>query len=113
MPAAAQKTQPIAANAGTPVHASASGTVSYCGNELKGFGNLVLIRHDNGYITAYAHVGNILVARGDNVLGGQVIATSGATGDVASPQLHFEIRGSNQRPVDPRAYLPTAVASNS
>lgn len=105
----------IAALAGTPVHASAGGTVSYCGNELKGFGNLVLIRHDNGFITAYAHVGNILVSRQDRVLPGQVIATTGATGDVSSPQLHFEIRGSNQRPVDPRGLLPKSfvLASNS
>jgi murein DD-endopeptidase MepM/ murein hydrolase activator NlpD len=105
----------IAAASGTPVHASAGGTVSYCGNELKGFGNLVLIRHDNGYITAYAHVGDILVTRQDRVLAGQVIATTGATGDVASPQLHFEIRGSNQRPVDPKALLPRTfvLASNS
>jgi len=105
----------IAINNGTPVHAAAGGTVSYCGNELKGFGNLVLIRHDNGYITAYAHVGNILVSRQDRVLPGQVIATSGSTGDVSSPQLHFEIRGANQRPVDPMAYLPKGfvVASNS
>lgn len=105
----------IAVSNGTPVRAAASGTVSYCGNELKGFGNLVLIRHDNGYITAYAHVANIVVNRGDRVLGGQVIATSGATGDVAAPQLHFEIRGANQRPVNPTAYLPrtTQVAANS
>ena len=105
----------IAVGSGTPVHAAASGTVSYCGNELRGFGNLVLIRHDNGYITAYAHVGNILVSRSDRVLAGQVIATSGATGDVSSPQLHFEIRGLNQRPIDPRAVLPKGIvlASNS
>ena len=105
----------IAISNGTPVHAAASGTVSYCGNELRGFGNLVLIRHDNGYITAYAHVASIVVNRGDRVLGGQVIATSGATGDVAAPQLHFEIRGLNQRPVNPAAYLPrtTQVAANS
>lgn len=98
----------IAAASGTPVHASAAGTVSYCGNELKGFGNLVLIRHDNGYITAYAHVGSILVNRGDSVAAGQVIATTGATGDVASPQLHFEIR-QGVRPVNPRSMLPKGL----
>jgi murein DD-endopeptidase MepM/ murein hydrolase activator NlpD len=105
----------IAAAQGAPVHAAASGTVSYCGNELKGFGNLVLIRHDNGYITAYAHVGSILVNRDDRVLAGQVIATAGATGDVSSPQLHFEIRAGDKRPVDPKSMLPkgVVVASNS
>jgi murein DD-endopeptidase MepM/ murein hydrolase activator NlpD len=98
----------IAAAQGEPVHAAASGTVSYCGNELKGYGNLVLIRHDNGYITAYAHVGSILVGRDDRVMAGQVIATAGATGDVTVPQLHFEIR-QGMRPVDPKALLPKAL----
>jgi murein DD-endopeptidase MepM/ murein hydrolase activator NlpD len=98
----------IAVASGTPVHASAAGTVSYCGNELKGFGNLVLIRHDNGYITAYAHVGSILVSRGDSVSAGQVIATAGATGDVASPQLHFEIR-QGVRPINPKSVLPKSL----
>jgi murein DD-endopeptidase MepM/ murein hydrolase activator NlpD len=104
----------IAAAQGAPVRASASGTVSYCGNELKGYGNLVLIKHDNGYITAYAHVDSFVVNRADRVLAGQVIAYAGSTGDVTSPQLHFEIRGSNQRPVDPVALLPKTMrmASN-
>jgi len=104
----------IAAAQGAPVRASASGTVSYCGNELKGYGNLVLIKHDNGYITAYAHVDSFVVGRSDRVAAGQVIAYAGATGDVTTPQLHFEIRGSNQRPVDPAALLPKSMrmASN-
>jgi murein DD-endopeptidase MepM/ murein hydrolase activator NlpD len=104
----------IAAVQGTPVRASASGVVSYCGNELKGYGNLVLIKHDNGYITAYAHVNSFVVNRSDRVLAGQVIAYAGSTGDVTTPQLHFEIRGSNQRPVDPEALLPKSMrmASN-
>jgi murein DD-endopeptidase MepM/ murein hydrolase activator NlpD len=99
----------IAATEGEPVHAAAAGTVTYCGNELKGYGNLVLIRHDGGYVTAYAHADSILVARGDRVSGGQVIATAGATGDVSAPQLHFEIRR-GVRPVDPRSLLPRSVA---
>ncbi|HWA88651.1 MAG TPA: M23 family metallopeptidase [Rhizomicrobium sp.] len=99
----------IAASPGTPIHAAASGTVSYCGNELKGFGNLVLIRHDNGFITAYAHVGDILVSRQQHVEQGQSIATTGATGDVAYPQLHFEIRNGSQRPVDPKLLLPKTL----
>jgi murein DD-endopeptidase MepM/ murein hydrolase activator NlpD len=103
----------IAAARGTPVRASAAGTVSYCGNELKGYGNLVLIRHDNGYITAYAHVDNFIVNRDDHVASGQVIAYSGATGDVTTPQLHFEIRR-GVRPIDPKRLLPDSlvVASN-
>ena len=103
----------ISAQQGEPVRASASGTVSYCGNELKGYGNLVLIRHDDGYITAYAHVANFIVNRDDQVLAGQVIAYAGATGDVTVPQLHFEIR-KGVRALDPRSVLPRAliVASN-
>jgi len=103
----------IAAVQGAQIRAAAAGTVSYCGNELKGYGNLVLIQHDDGYITAYAHVSSILVNRADRVAAGQVIATAGATGDVSSPQLHFEIRH-DKRPVDPKALLPRGivVASN-
>jgi murein DD-endopeptidase MepM/ murein hydrolase activator NlpD len=103
----------ISAQQGEPVRASASGTVSYCGNELKGYGNLVLIRHDDGYITAYAHVANFIVNRDDRVLAGQVIAYAGATGDVTTPQLHFEIR-KGVHALDPRSVLPRAivVASN-
>jgi murein DD-endopeptidase MepM/ murein hydrolase activator NlpD len=103
----------IATTQGEPIHASAPGTVTYCGNELKGYGNLVLIRHDGGYVTAYAHTDNILVGRGDRVSAGQIIATAGSTGDVDAPQLHFEIRR-GIRPVDPRSLLPRSliVASN-
>jgi murein DD-endopeptidase MepM/ murein hydrolase activator NlpD len=103
----------IAAAPGAEIHAAAAGTVSYCGNELRGYGNLVLIQHDDGYLTAYAHVGSIGVSRGDRVAAGQVIATVGATGDVSSPQLHFEIRR-DKHPVDPKALLPKGivVASN-
>ncbi len=95
----------IAAAQGTPVRAAASGTVSYCGNELRGYGNLVLIKHDNGYITAYAHVDSFVVGRSDRVVAGQVIA-AGASGDVTSPQLHFEIRRSKQRPSIRRRCCP-------
>ncbi len=94
----------IAVPEGTPVKAAGDGVVAYAGNELKGYGNLVLIRHENGYVSAYAHNGDINVKRGDRVGRGQVIARSGQTGNVASPQLHFEIRkGAN--PVDPMPYL--------
>ncbi|HVT54655.1 MAG TPA: LysM peptidoglycan-binding domain-containing M23 family metallopeptidase, partial [Xanthobacteraceae bacterium] len=88
----------------TAVKASEDGTVAYAGNELKGYGNLVLIRHAGGYVTAYAHNSEILVHRGEKVTRGQVIAKAGQTGGVAAPQVHFEIRkGSN--PVDPARYL--------
>jgi murein DD-endopeptidase MepM/ murein hydrolase activator NlpD len=89
---------------GTPVKAAEDGVIAYAGNELKGYGNLVLVRHSNGFVTAYAHASEILVKRGDQVKRGQVIARSGQTGNVNSPQLHFEIRkGAN--PVDPTQYL--------
>jgi murein DD-endopeptidase MepM/ murein hydrolase activator NlpD len=94
----------IAAELGAPIHASAAGTVTYSGNELKGYGNLILIRHDDGYVTAYAHAQSISVGRGDHVDKGQVIGYAGATGDVDSPQLHFEIRKGAQ-PVNPKLLL--------
>ncbi|TFV46961.1 LysM peptidoglycan-binding domain-containing M23 family metallopeptidase [Bradyrhizobium niftali] len=94
----------LAVPEGTPVKAAEDGVVAYSGNELKGYGNLVLVRHSNGYVTAYAHASELLVKRGDTIKRGQVIAKSGQSGEVASPQLHFEIRkGSN--PVDPLQFL--------
>jgi len=92
---------------GTAVRAAEDGVVAYAGNELKGYGNLVLVRHANGYVTAYAHASELMVKRGDTVRRGQVIAKSGATGSVTSPQLHFEIR-KGSTPVDPMQYLPGA-----
>ena len=80
------------------------GVVAYAGNELKTFGNLVLIRHSNGYVTAYAHASEILVKRDEPIKRGQVIAKSGQTGNVSAPQLHFEIRKGSS-PVDPMPYL--------
>jgi murein DD-endopeptidase MepM/ murein hydrolase activator NlpD len=94
----------IAAAAGTPVRASQDGTVAYAGNELRGYGNLLLVRHDNGWMTAYAHAGELLVGRGDKVKRGQMIARVGASGNVNEPQLHFEIR-QGARSVDPTRYL--------
>lgn len=94
----------IAAPSGTPIHAAASGTVTYAGNELKGYGNLLLIKHADGYVTAYAHADRLLVSRGDFVAKGQVIGYAGTTGDVTSPQLHFEIRN-GVTPVNPERYL--------
>lgn len=94
----------VAVPLGTNVHAVESGMVAYAGDELKGYGNLVLIRHDNGWVTAYAHADKLLVKRGDRVRRGDVIAKAGKTGDVALPQLHFELR-QGQTPVDPIPYL--------
>jgi murein DD-endopeptidase MepM/ murein hydrolase activator NlpD len=94
----------IASEDGAPIRAAASGVVTYTGNEIRGYGNLVLIKHDGGYVTAYAHAGSIRVSRGDRVEKGQVIATVGETGDVDRPQLHFEIRRGVQA-VDPQRYL--------
>jgi murein DD-endopeptidase MepM/ murein hydrolase activator NlpD len=89
---------------GTPIKAAEDGVVAYAGNELKTYGNLVLIRHANGFVTAYAHASEILVKRDEPVKRGQVIAKSGQTGNVATPQLHFEIR-KGASPVDPMPYL--------
>ncbi len=94
----------IAVPLGTDVHAAEAGTVAYAGNELKGYGNLLLVRHDNGWVTAYAHADRLMVKRGDRVTRGQVIAKAGRTGQVDQPQLHFEVRH-GQKPVDPAPYL--------
>jgi murein DD-endopeptidase MepM/ murein hydrolase activator NlpD len=94
----------LAVPEGTPVKAAEDGVVAYSGNELKGYGNLVLIRHTNGYVTAYAHASELMVKRGDTIKRGQIIAKSGQSGEVASPQLHFEIRKGSS-PVDPLQFL--------
>jgi murein DD-endopeptidase MepM/ murein hydrolase activator NlpD len=94
----------LAVPEGTPVKAAEDGVVAYAGNELKGYGNLVLIRHSNGYVTAYAHASELMVKRGETIKRGQVIAKSGQSGEVGSPQLHFEIR-KGSAPVDPLQFL--------
>jgi murein DD-endopeptidase MepM/ murein hydrolase activator NlpD len=94
----------LAVPEGTPVKAAEDGVVTYSGNELKNYGNLVLVHHSNGYVTAYAHASELLVKHGDVVKRGQVIAKSGQSGDVDSPQLHFEIR-KKSTPVDPLQFL--------
>jgi murein DD-endopeptidase MepM/ murein hydrolase activator NlpD len=97
----------LAVPEGTPIKAAEDGVVAYAGNELKGYGNLVLVRHSNGYVTAYAHASELLVKRGDPIKRGQVIMRAGQTGNVSSPQLHFEIRKGSS-PVDPTQYLSGA-----
>jgi murein DD-endopeptidase MepM/ murein hydrolase activator NlpD len=94
----------IEAARGSTVIAADSGIVAYAGNELRGFGNLLLIRHANGWMTAYAHLGEMLVDRGSPVKRGQKIGTVGSSGSVSSPQLHFEVRRGS-RAVDPRDHL--------
>jgi murein DD-endopeptidase MepM/ murein hydrolase activator NlpD len=105
----------IAAPRGAAVEAADGGVVAYAGNELRGYGNLILVKHPNGWISAYGHCDQILVKRGDKVARGQTIARVGSTGNVAEPQLHFELRRGN-RAVDPREFLaplPTAGAERS
>jgi murein DD-endopeptidase MepM/ murein hydrolase activator NlpD len=94
----------LAVPEGTSVKAADDGVVAYAGNELKGYGNLVLVRHKNGYVTAYAHASQLKVHRGEAVKRGQIIALAGETGSVNSPQLHFEIR-KGSTPVDPSQFL--------
>jgi murein DD-endopeptidase MepM/ murein hydrolase activator NlpD len=98
----------LAVPEGTAVRASEDGVVAYAGNELKGYGNLILVRHANGFVTAYAHASEILVKRNDEVRRGQIIAKSGQSGSVTAPQLHFEIR-KGSAPVDPAQYLPSGA----
>src|SRR5438270_2136379 len=105
----------IAAPRGAAVQAVDAGVVAYAGNELRGYGNLVLVKHANGWISAYAHCDAILVKRGEKVGRGQVIARVGSTGNVSEPQLHFELRR-GQHAVDPREFmppLPTAATTDS
>ena len=94
----------IAANMGAPVTVSATGTVACVGDNIKNFGKLVLVKHDGGIITAYAHLDSILVREGDVLAAGDAIGNVGATGRVSRPQLHFEIRKSRQ-PIDPRSLI--------
>ncbi|MDZ4057097.1 MAG: peptidoglycan DD-metalloendopeptidase family protein [Polynucleobacter sp.] len=93
----------IAGKMGDPVQAASDGRIVYAGNSLRGYGNLVIVKHDNTYLTAYAHNRNLLVKEGDSVRKGQKIAEMGDT-DTNSVKLHFELRV-NGKPVDPMPYL--------
>lgn len=95
---------------GTPVVSADNGVVAYSGNELQGYGNMVLVRHQDGYVTAYAHNSDLLVSRGDIVTRGQKIASSGSSGGVSEPQIHFEVRRGS-KPVNPMTYLGNNIAS--
>lgn len=96
---------------GTSVRAAESGVVAYAGNELKGYGNLVLVRHEGGWVTAYAHNKELFVKRGDTVKRGDVVAKAGRTGTVSSPQVHFEIR-KGATAMDPMKFLGNTTAAN-
>lgn len=100
----------IAAPRGTPIRAAENGVVAYSGNELRGFGNLLLLKHSDGWVTAYAHADEILVRRGQRVERGQVIARVGSTGNVSRPQLHFEVR-KGVRAVDPSRLLEPQISN--
>ena len=94
----------IAAEMDAPIRAADSGTIIYADMGPKGYGKLVLIRHGNGYITAYAHADRLTVEKGERVDQGQIIGYAGETGGVAAPQLHFEIRREG-KPLDPQSLL--------
>lgn len=94
----------IAVAEGTPVRVTENGVVAYAGDALRGYGNLLLVKHSGGWVSAYAHNSQLLARRGDRVQRGQVIAKSGSTGNVTTPQLHFELRR-GRKAVDPLQYL--------
>jgi len=94
----------LAVPEGTAVKAAEDGTVIYAGNELKSYGNLVLVRHSNGWVSAYAHNSELKVRRGEEVKRGQLVALSGMSGGVTTPQVHFELR-KDATPVDPLQHL--------
>ncbi|NIJ35772.1 murein DD-endopeptidase MepM/ murein hydrolase activator NlpD [Sphingopyxis panaciterrae] len=95
----------IAAATGTPIHAAAPGVVAYAGDQIGVYGGLILINHGGGWVSAYGHAGRIDVQRGQAVKAGDVIGRAGASGQVQSPQLHFQLR-KNRIPVDPLKQLP-------
>lgn len=90
----------LKASAGAPVRAAGDGVVAYAGDAIPGFGNLILIKHAGGWVTAYGHAEALLVARGTRVQSGDIIARAGSTGAVTEPQVHFELRR-GRTPVDP------------
>jgi murein DD-endopeptidase MepM/ murein hydrolase activator NlpD len=98
----------IAAPLGADVDATADGEVVYAGDELLGLGNLVLVKHSGGWVSAYAHADKLLVKVGDQVRQGQPVATAGASGRVSEPQVHFQLR-KGKTPIDPSTQLTKAA----
>jgi len=94
----------IQAAEGTPVKAAAGGEIVYSGNQLQGYGNMLVIRHSNGYLTAYSHLEDLSLKKGAKVAQGEVIGKVGKSGNVSSPQLHFGVR-KGRSAVNPRDYL--------
>jgi murein DD-endopeptidase MepM/ murein hydrolase activator NlpD len=108
----------VRAPLGTVVHAAAPGDVVYAGDQIPGFGNLVLLQHADGWVTAYAHLQHMSVQMRQTVTQGQEIGQVGTTGGLAEPQLHFEVRykasaGEKAKPVDPQLVLPTGKPASS
>jgi murein DD-endopeptidase MepM/ murein hydrolase activator NlpD len=101
----------IAAAEGTPIHAAQFGTVAFVGQDTKNYGNIVILRHTGGTMTAYSHARNIVVSKGQQVTGGSVIGYVGQSGSAREPQLHFAVREGSST-VDPMAKLPQNVAMN-
>jgi murein DD-endopeptidase MepM/ murein hydrolase activator NlpD len=101
----------IKARMGEPIWAASSGEVVYAGNELKGYGNMVILKHGDGMMTSYAHASDVLVNKGQHVAQGDLLGYVGRSGSVTEPQLHFGIRmGKNA--VNPESKLPRRLASN-
>lgn len=100
----------ISAREGEPIWAASAGEVAYAGNQLKGYGNMIILRHANGWMSAYAHASDMLVRKGDQVSQGDLIGYVGKSGAVEQAQLHFGIR-KGQKPVDPESLLPRKMAS--
>jgi murein DD-endopeptidase MepM/ murein hydrolase activator NlpD len=96
----------IAADTGAPVKAADGGKVVYAGDGVPHLGNLLLIEHSAGYITAYGNNEALMVKKGDEVKKGQTIARAGASGGAASPRLHFEVRRGGAKTIDPVSVLP-------
>ena len=94
----------ISAPKGTPVSAANNGVVAHAGNQVAGLGNIVLIKHANGYMSVYTHLDEIKVKKGQEVKAGDKVGTVGKTGNVKEPQLHFEIRN-GKTPIDPTEQL--------
>lgn len=94
----------ISAAKGTPVKAASSGVVAYAGNEVQGFGNLILLKHGGGWMSIYGHLDNVLVKKGEKIKARQEIGSVGTSGAIKAPQLHFELRH-NSKPVNPEDHL--------
>ena len=98
----------LRARTGTPVYSASSGRVLYAGTKIRGYGRMVVVKHDHGLSTIYAHNSRILVKKGQTVKQGEQIALSGNTGDSTAPHVHFEIRN-GVAAVDPKAVLPNGA----